>query len=1579
MLVKSELISDKRYCPTIQGTKCLWMLPPDFNEIIGQASLGILQKFFADRSVQECVINLEKVTWADPVPLLCLGLLLAESNIDKNRILLKLGEIEDHQYNKDHQIFLKFFAKQGFLTAFSPYVSFQYKDDKATDVLVENVASFALQLSHISAPSYFNNADCILAKIIPVHCYKKDLPDLQRKVEELIHEMKNNIDQTAIVSDPFARDALYQKVRKILFELLLNVAEHAHPDRDKSFAGIYARVRAARPPKLSESKSWCELFEKKTVRLPGQKSFRPNHYAEWLELFICDTGVGLTDNIENWVAPEDDEEAAKALIRAQQAKNRFESICNRIFRSSFSSKSRNDKRRTAVTGLRHLGHLLGLDHDHCRMYSYERYHPGCWNGDHHPWKDDNTYSRTDILPKIKNQPKKYGHLIPVTGTVYAFSIQPNKERGLPCDKCKSLWQEERQEIIQILKQRTFFESQGIRIAWFDHRTKDSCPAPDKSDLPDSPYDVIVLRPSVMMNKADVASWLALVAGLRRKPPKIYCRKMFLVDLSPYQTLVFYELLRHEKVHPDTEMDWYLVSDQWDVCCLSTKQGYYNFNSDPKRSKKFSLPKEKNDGFSIADLAVLLRQMDSENFWNFDPPPGMNPFFKRPVIWKESHEHNQQLILPRYLDFPVALINPPQYHACLRALKRCLALFPGYQPKAADDLVLSLVREATISQRIEQGQPEIMVGSIVVTGKTLERLVQKEGQKALHIFCHAEVDHALPVKPLVALLWKSSLPDHAEKPDHADKKQVSYDKAWRRITTTSYIAKHGEKSISILRYRQNKDGSLDFNKPYYARTPEDTYHDFKRLGILKIGHWHYGSRHDLLTINMRLAFRFSFQELGPLYIWLQEQFKYFFTGSPNAKAKLLVYPSHPVTDTLFNLIRQDSGFKDKLPEGGMIPIKYVGRRTVSPLLASHLVKERIKHILNQRGWKKWSVVLFDDGTISGKHLRETKQLLQALSAETVYLLVVLDRSGLPVQEEVFDKFFRKHKRFWRWDVPGLGSEGKCPLCKALAVVEIHLHRVSSASIRQRLKNWLKIWELRDVDLKWYNNRIKTTVNIDPPLQITFGVDPKRVENGKPVEKRLTFTDATAATSIVMELTRLTPRMDVAVKKALKLHQDFPDAALELLTSQLFLFIDEMTETEVIERYKKLLEWLWERREETTFTAFAGLSFTLLKNMFIRDLWKFAYKLLKEKEMANLDIIFVVSYLCKRYELLTEKQYIPGKDAGNTEIQNFLALDRQVDVKKCIAALLALFISNPYHPNRKDNHSAEFKKNLLNIADGNADSNSAEVKKVIYDLKQLYKIIIFFSRELFVLEFDPGQESKLTNYIQSLASTTDSIAEDARNLHSYLYDEEPGLINIINKSLFASINGDIDFYQSITSIFNEIQNYWEQIVTEKIEYYKRTAKHYSAIKLWVNQTEKDGEEDVSWNKDMPSFSRSTINITGEKWFYYDKFYKRVVKDIFTNVLYSSNDIKDPFRNSDTSIEKAHMWWRVVDNEDFLVFETANETKNREIKFRQHSAIACIERTGGKLEAEIKEMDGDIAIAYIRLYLPKFSYFLGGKNET
>lgn len=1575
MLQFTKINPDPKFQPYIDGQTCRWLLPTDFNENTGLASLGKLQSLLKNDAIQCCKIDTGMITWADPQPLLCLGLILAESRLEKSQINMDIGKIED--CNRDHLIFLKFFARQGFLLEFSLHAQFS-----CDGVIIADIDKLRFDLANQQLPTYFFNADCIHARIIRVDQYNDDTDSLPKKVGKLFQDAKDRSAQNAFGSNPFNRDILFQKIRKLLYELLLNVAEHSHPDGGAIYAGVYARIRAAKPPIHRDAKKWTTLFEKKTIAIFGQRTFRPNHYAEWLELFICDVGVGLTHDIQNWQEPKDDPHAVKILRQAKKKKHPFQSIVAQFFHAPLSRHPRHAEERTAVTGLQHLGHLLSIDGDHCRIYTEK----GSWAGDHFPWAKCEFSIRN--IQNLKSKDNKiFSNFTPASGTFYTFSIQP-EHRNLSNDPpWEFLDQDGQQEILQALRKRTFFDGDQKRVVWFDRHGKDSCSIPQPSELPDHDLDVIVLRPPRILNKQDIAKWLDLVAGDSQSPAEKSIKLMILADLTPFQTLIFHELLKHVVIHRDTKQAWYLVSEQWAVTCLMTVPGEKNFKPSKQKAREFLASAGRDISFTIADLAILLRQMDSEIFWEEEKDSGRAPFFNYPVVWDSAHG-KQSIRLQRYLDFPLALINSNRYRACLRSLLRCLALFPDHTPVGADDLVASLVREASLALYHQATDaPQILIGSISVTGKTVKNLLPAETTKSLQILNHSEAEGVQGSGTLSALLWISQLPNA----ESFQKKTTG--KPWRRIPYTPYIAPLGEKSISVLRYRKNDDGSLNFDNPYYGRTPENTYNDFQRLGILKAGHWKYGSRHDLLTINMRLAFHFSFQEKGPLYFWLLDQFRELFSKTNNTL--FLLYPSHPVTDMLFDRIRRDSSFQEILPKGGMIPIKFLGKRTVSPLLASHLVKYRIARMLEENKWgnKKWTAVVFDDGTISGKHFRETTQFLQAQGASKVYLIAILDRTGLPVQEKVYDAFFKKHKRFWRWDVPGLGNKRNCALCQALAIVQTYSQELASEHQKHRLDEWINIWKVRNVDLEWYQAGLQPTV-LDPPIKITFGIDPERSTAEHPREKRLLFSSSTAATSLLMELTRLTTRTDVVIKKGEQVLHKYPDAAIEMIASQLFLYMDELSPKEKLERFKKLIEWPWERKRESNATSLAGLCLTLVEDNLAEALWKHCNGLLSSKLMGNLDIILSVSILCSRHEFLTRKPYKPSGSIKDYEVKNYLLLNRKVKLSQDIKSLLTLLISNPGNPYQGKIHQTEIKKRIDTLCNTDFEKYSnlgVLICNITEDISLIHGIISRLQQE-YTLELPDNCLQLLEELAQQINEAKDKpdaeLKQLGQRLSKLLYG--PGETSLVKKVL-----DQMFLYAKDADAFNDefvvpniltLQTAWQGIINDKIEHNISNGyadSEWNEMEYWLKK--KDGEFELlegkaQWNEEEPIITSSENNIQKGIWCYCDRHFKRAFQDMLANVLHATDTITDPFIEDNDSLTRAHLWWCAEIKDNHLVFKTANASKNKEISLKQRVSLACIERIGGKVRVRVdpKETNYERSpfIAYTELHLPLFKFFIGEK---
>ena len=1601
MLVPTKSSIPKYNRPYITENKqCLWILQHEFRENEGLATLGILQSLLSIQKATSCSLNFQNVEWGDPQPLLCLGLVLAESDFKKNQITIDLGSTDINTSTPNHRIFLKFLAQQGFLNALGNYA--QIICDKVTIDSQADIQKLRWRLAAEPQATHFLNADCIFARIIESSQFKKDELLLQETVEELVKEAHERAIESAFGAIPMARDILFQKLRKLLYELILNIAEHSHKEGMRTYAGVYARIRGPKPPLDYNANIWKNLFNR-TLWTFGQSTFEPNQYAEWLELYVCDVGEGLTSDIENWQIPSDPE-VAEDLKKAQNAYNPLESIAYRLFRNPLSRHVRHDSNRTAVTGLQHLGHLLGIGGDYCRIYTQK----GCWVGGHLPWPPQG-YSRKDIRDP-KTSPK-YAGLLPVTGTAYVFSIQPKhnnvsayNEYWITIDAQAKAYILEKLRISKkdnSPKNYQQINQQGIAL--YDRRIRKDCLPPLDKEPPIELEGVVVLRPPRLTSKQDIAKWLALLAGSKYEKPKHSVKKFIIADLTPFQTLTFRELLLNVEVNEFAELELYLVTEHWAVCAMTVLADTNRFIQDNKKAQEFLTPSDLKESVTIADLAISLRKMDSEIFWQCNTSQSRPlPFFNAPVDWVMSDNKEVKISLQRYLDFAHALADPERYRACRRALRRCLALFVGYKAVPADDLVDSLVKDVNLNSYVGVSETKenktVIVGSVAVTAGTVNLIKEEKNSESIQIMVHGENTAHDQTSWLAALLW---LPDSNDL--QSIPKPISVI-PWRRIPNTPYIAPHGEKSISILRYkRKQEDNCYDFDKPLYGRTPEDTYKDFQRLGVLKTGHWKYGSRHDLLTINMRLAFRASFMELGPVYIWMQKQFRFFFKPEKNtpAKAQILIYPSHPVTDTMLDRIRQDSGFKDILPEGGMIPVKFLGTHTVSPLLASHLVEYQIREVIKNNDWSKWSAVIVDDAAVTGKHMRELDQFLRGLKPKKIYTIALLDRTGLPIQENIVEEFLEKHKRFWRWDVPDLGNARDCPLCQALAIAQTYANELPLDQQKKHLHKWIELWKAQDVESGWHHSGLKNIPFISP-FPITFGVD--ETAKGSRKEKVINVNNSTAATSLILELTRLTARSDVALKKIKHIEalysngevgEAYLDAAIEVIACQLLLFPDELTSRDKRERYIKLLDLIWSRSYSTTAMSLAGLCFTLVDHTLLDydnllGIWEYCRTVrLKNDVLRNYDAILAVYMLYSRLNLKkNNEEYKLHENASDVELENYvlLGLRKSSRVINIIGKFLKNVYMNPSNPHQFDVHSSETRKKLNELIDIKIENITPElVTHVIDNIKLLEKIVLDLNEEE-IAKFTIGDKNQFQSLIDEFNSESkivfevnsfDKLQKLANDIFSFLYIDNNLVLKTANQFLLCLKTGDYD-NNFINNTVISIRKDWEKVVASK----ERMQHNWANDKLWKN---KDGsliKPDILFSSD-----RNQLPI----WLYYHASVRDVLKDTLLNVYHVSHEkqkqadeyensnnneftpikINDPWLRQDDSL-LAHMWWEIKVEGDFAIVTIANMTENKDISLGPKSTITMLECFDGRIDCKVENN-----IAFTSVRIPLYSYFIKHKG--
>jgi len=1535
----------------MESTEVTFRIPAEYRENEALEYLGALQDSIADTTISSIAIDFTKTIWADPLPLLMLMLSLTQHAHENLKFRVNLGT-HAHGASAPHRTFLKYLASQGFLDCFpaSAAIRVDRKDWSDRRALRDKLSSTSDELRH-------RNSDCIHAELIDLSKTPGGDDAFHALVERLVAQAAQRALQPLFGGNPRVRDVAFQKLRKLIFELLLNVAEHAYATSDRRWAGIYARVRLKRPPIEHETTDWNELV-KHDREIFGYRQFAPNPGADWLEVFVCDVGCGLTSQLHEWDVPIERPDLIKMIEAARKSLYPLESLAPRLFREPFSRLPRHDASRSSVTGLQELGHVLGLGEDYARVYSDS----GTWIGGWFPWK-------VATHGSVKNLNRDRRGLVHAAGTGYHCCIQPphrNLEFKEPTWVAAT--QSHRQAILAGLMSQRAASPPG-QLVWCDLRHEGPPSDEALAEAIDGGVDVLAVRLTRLMSKQDIARWISLVAGSRGKEPQLSVGMLLLGEVTPFQALALHEFLRTISVWIDSDVRVLLVSEGWFASALHTTAGSARFVEDTDCSERFFRFDQPETTFNAKHLALLLRQFDSEIFWSSLDEHAL--FQAARIEWSDGVE------LERYLDLVQALSDPRCYRAAKRALRRTMELYTELVPVAADELVRSLVADAYASSYARSVSPDakredhLLVGSVSVTFDSVGKHRCRRDLKireVIHLFVHTENSLRNSHREASALLWISELPEDARHVVSTSSDR-SGQHCWKRIPYTPFISEHGDKSLSILRYPRDHTGGLRFEDSYYGQTPHQMYRDFSRHKVMGLGHWAQGNRHDLLTLNVRQAYEFSYLENGHLKHWMLEKFRHFFlTTDPNRflPASILVYPSHSVTDALIARIKDDPEFKDCVPPGiPFIPIKLIGRRSSSPFLFSPTVESHVRKVVPRSEF--WSAVIFDDGTVTGKHLRELKEYLITLGARRVYSLVILDRTGRPAHEGVIEHYQEQNPRFWRWDIPGLGAARNCVLCNALSIAQTYAHRLPSSIQSSRLRSVIETWKPRSVDRDWHTSRIEST-QFKKPVRVTFGV--YNDQSGVAQENPLFLNDSTAVASVSIELTRLTTRSDVALSKAQLIGDKSVNAAAEIVACQLLLFLDEFDYWKKRERYQFLLKTIWEAWPESAVTGLVPLCFALLDHELLDDVWTDCHSnLLRKHVCRNSDALIATNILLHRREFIRNKSYELADDATAEEEQNYVLLGRGE-----LPSILGRFVSLVGSPSAAcsvSSHVGVFLGTLDKLIKGMSDAKTAhrDLAFVQQQAKEMGEVVDALVGERVVLVESDRERciSKINAVCDAISHLVDlSGTELLTRLNT---DVSPHLSelrdlafgnnspDVLSAKVYTSLAKEIARGTLIVELLNDemrqVLDRWEDTVTSK--------QYILGLDSWSRKPRIRCAVESKWTRGM------TV--------YWDRNVKSVLRDIMNNVLYRSKEIENPWLPSGSS-RKADLWWNVSMKENkMLIIAFENATASRSFLLKYTPSQAGLERVGGSIDRLEFRSEGTVRIS---VRIPLFTSFSKGDRQ-
>lgn len=1489
---------------------------------------GALAELLRDRSVRSVDINFSATSWADPAPLLSLFALLGtwKKRVPQGAIRVDLGRHRAGDGNR----FLLFLAAQGFLRALEGIVSWiwQGKPHESEDLIP--------RLRDLGSVPVFQNADCIHATLLDASALRG--PNLSEVVERLVKQASNQrIDRWLA---PRQRGFLLTKLRLVLTETLDNVAEHAYAK--DGVGAIYARIRFGIPEDPAEFDRWsrAQLLERRYC--PGLARSGFGKRPGWLELFVCDVGMGITHRLTR---------STKAPLLQ---------LSGKLFRDAISRHTnRAAANKTQVTGLQHIGFMLRGASDGDRGDFVRIYSQGEWIGEHLPWPEG------QLQPAHRNYRSAIDSQF-VPGTCFHFGIEPP-----PAEL-----QQQRLMYPKLFHLPVSEDLKSVRVALSKTAEPPELPAHDFFDNFADPKEgagrgelahewiakldstTVVIRPSRSIRKGDFVDQLLQMMTTRNGA----VTNIIYADVPPSVAIDLSYILSEERFFPRSptaaSLTVFIVSQDWSSAAFKLRSDKQTFENSNELARGFFAAAESQ--VSASFVASLLRRRDSELFWRLV----RDSYLNEPVNWssREPSPVEKDLVIQGYLDIASALAPSDLFEVARRCFRRALTSFAHYAATSCDELVRQLVemdfdaRDLTHAPATQQGKERLVIaGSVLVTGTTSARYASRtdvDPVGIVHLLKHV----SSPVvtiedgATLFAMLW---IP--------VQQRPKSYRRRYKRVANSPYIVRGGEGAIPLPRFAAPIGERL--GRSLYGMPPADAYRHWQQLGLLRMGHWTYNQSHDLLTINLGDALDYDRLDGGRIVPWIASTLANWHAEfSARKRPWAIVYPRHRVTDNLIRLLR-----KGGLALPSVFPLQLMQASSVSPLMVSPVERERLGQHLTKYFKAGGLVTLIDDGVITGKTMDQLSQFVEGLwevlrttravrpdSELEVRTLAILDRSGLPTQRGLVERRTKQHPRFWRWDVPPLGHSGSCALCMALDRCRDVKTRLDGAELDSRLGQWIETWAAVAV-----NNfeRGLTPRRLPPGDSTRFCIE--QLPNGGELTHEVQHLLSTSRASIAAEVCRSTTRKDYPLEKAkwgkFKDGSDIDaQTKIEILATQVLLFLGELTFAERVERLTSMLDLLWSVGETSSTTALAGIAVTVDAGI-APALWQHCAMLIEKKGFANDDALICAFAL---YEIGHEK--IPPDHSNKAWALLQLLIASPTTTRGALCRIFQVFgpDANSFHQGL-----------LLDLLKKRAIS-ATDVHQILLMLETLARALDAITLNPDIvgkLPLEPDRdagairqqmlrikalarryipegivESTDTTAIRLLASTILENA-DARAQASHLLDTvytelfvgSTSFQSRYRTNLAIKLEGDSPTSLLVGPLLSELYSSWEERLEHK----------------------EDRVLSARWKKDglpLVLFAETGWN---EKsvYVYRDAMVRRALTEALSNVMHRSHPIRCPWPGFD-ALGEADMWVRVQANQNgrSIRVEMVNGAVVDRTELRPQQTVSAIHLTniGGSRDLQFDD---------------------------
>lgn len=1465
----------------------LIFLPEELRNSIWSNSWGSIQRKIRilPKETKNIIVCAQKLSWADPFPILSLLISLAEIHQQK-RICFMVNDRE--RMSGDHKRVLEFLEKEGFFETMMRYgVSIieesSYDDFMAGIDLHEQTDGLVKWIrDYLNGYVCFSNSTILKAKVIDL-ANVNEQDGIDNMVEEELEQIKHKI--IPFIPETLLVEILW-KMSFFLKETVNNVYEHAYENSKEKYVGYYVRYRVGLGDNSMDTSARSKidrLFKKEKDDLPCYVTNYPKWVTRFFEIYVIDSGVGLTTHYTS---------------RRPEIKKSFREAWRETI--GLGKRLPNVNKPTNYGGLYTLGRLLDNEYLIARDYDF-------WIGDVLPIKSVNgSYfaagnGGSDQFVEGLALMCRIAIKNPTDTNDWILS----EESG----RCLEDAMKEKKSVYEKYYNSTYSRLPHPLSYIKDNRfcldfMTDQHYLEQKKDV-----DFCVFLPSDHISKNKIFEYIEELKSLVSIGSG--SRAVIIADIPVGECGLYQYALERAKFKKDfvTEVDRIvLISQRLSACVLVLEESdsgkTYVYSKESTRQYIQSRPTDFSPHLSLFHAIEWLKTHDSMLVWQYIRKKNESEsfFVNKDVTWYKENDNNEKT-LNGYLDFEKTLTDTFLKSVYQNALIRTLVLGNNKRCEyiAEDPLMTGLadfLKTLYFNASRDPGDKRIAMGSVYVSGSTQSVGVTHN----INLFLHKDsalYDNSNPVMHLLA--WP-------------EKELFSFETSpsaltvypYKRVGATYAIAPYGWRYFPIPRYKAiGPDGKRKIGVNYFLRKEEAEHIEFESVykcppketygywqgqngAFLGISHVDYYTKHDILNINFPFIVKEGFLLgndiacflLGEIVaamgleksdLRLDESDKFLsdvmeYASKNNDKyvgkhCSILVYPYHSNTERVVDIVKKYI-VDNRVVMVPLIPINK--ERNGTCFQPSPLTIEMLKRAITSLSVKEGvsqdvNVLLFDDAVVDGKTQEEIKHILYSLGVNQVVSMFILERRRMPFNTS--DE--SKTSVFWRLDIPRLGSKYSCPLCTALSSISDFSEQLISDCAKSRIEEWKKVWGARKENTSERIQAITPVkIHLEQPKK-RFGIyfeDGVCKQCGGETNK-IELATSLGLTLYMGELLSITSRDDKMLQYCSEKYQLDSHVILEMLCTNLLLYgntISRKVREKIVVQIFNHANNITESNNHTAFAALVLMSQEKEVLFCIKDIYD---SMIRSNKHPNFDMIIMLSYLGVRYPVLFANYEEPRKL-------------RQVTLSKYDA--YCLFHSELYNGNGRT-HNRPFCKliedTLYSYQDLTRVRNAMDCMK--YALENVYDWNLTdwnseadVSKEQAIKRIEEKKKLLLDKDWDDFLNNKDKIINEMKGLFSILKNIHNRLfipLNLINKSVYAQYqdkfilqerisdlarekNYDIGFYKFDRLKVSEPHIYerwivWDNYIEEEIKYLLDNANTHSD-EMISSQEDPNGPKHKVW---------------------------------------------------------------------------------------------------------------------------------------